>query len=82
MVFVWLGRVGFVCLAVAGLLSTFALDLLTVVRCINVAVAIGAVSLVRERRKRETLYGTGESCASIRVDVGAQQGRMIERRVA
>lgn len=49
-IFVWAGRVGFVSLAVAGLLTTFALDLLTVVQCLNAATAIAAVSMVRKEK--------------------------------
>jgi len=47
-IFVWFGRAGFVGLATAGLLTTFALDLLTVVRCINAAIAITVLSGVRK----------------------------------
>ena len=53
MIFVWFGRVGFVCFAVAGLLTTFALDLLTVIRCVNGLMSIGAVSWVRKGDKKE-----------------------------
>lgn len=50
MIFVWFGWASFVSLAVVGLLSTFALDLLTVVRCVNGCMAIAAVSLVRKEK--------------------------------
>lgn len=47
-IFVWFGRAGFAGLTAAGLSTTFAFDLLTVVRYINAAIAITVLCGVRK----------------------------------